>query len=205
MKASHTLSVHAVVIAGVCAINLLLFSVVPAMREAVITRRDTTARNRVRVVADVIPPKKEKPKPTKKRIRNIRSPSTRGMSERMQLKFAPDLGIAGGQGVAVEQQDFEAMVFEEGETDVDARPTHRVPPEYPSRARMDGVEGQVVAVFVVNERGRVETVNIVESPHPALADACRKALRQWRFKPASNKGVPVKMRFRARFPFVLEG
>lgn len=198
-------AVHLVVVSGVVAANLVLFLLIPSLHQAVVKRGvESGLAQKVRVVADLQPPKEQKKQLETKRLRPMALPSAQAQADRTQLKFTPDLGVAAGGGVALDNADFGAMVFEEGQTEENAIPTHQSPPQYPDRARKDGVEGDVSLLFVVNESGSVESVEILSSPHPLLSESCRRAIQSWRFKPARNKGVPVKMRFRIRFPFVLE-
>lgn len=66
----------------------------------------------------------------------------------------------------------------------------KVTPVYPDRAREQGIDGQVLVQALVGKDGLVRDVRIISSI-PSLDDAAVAALRQWRFKPALTKGVPV--------------
>jgi hypothetical protein len=59
MRAFRTVSLHGIVAVGVCSVNLLLFSMVPAMRRTITDEHTDTQKQRLRVVADVVPPKKK--------------------------------------------------------------------------------------------------------------------------------------------------
>ena len=63
----------------------------------------------------------------------------------------------------------------------------------PDSVRVQGVLA-VIAEFVVDAVGRVEpaTINVVASPHPALADAVRAALPGAVFAPARRAGLAVR-------------
>ena len=67
-------------------------------------------------------------------------------------------------------------------------------PAYPDSLRDASVRGQVVAEFVVDERGRVapETIGIVSSTHPLFADAVRDAIAGARFTPAYRQQHVVR-------------
>jgi protein TonB len=58
--------------------------------------------------------------------------------------------------------------------------------EYPESLRTSGIEGQVLAQFVVNENGRIETATfkVLESTNPAFTSAVKSALSRMRFRPA---------------------
>src|SRR5205814_4037876 len=59
-------------------------------------------------------------------------------------------------------------------------------PEYPPSLKDQGVEGQVLAQFVVNESGRYEpgTLKIMSSSNPAFTAAVKEALPRIKFSAA---------------------
>lgn len=79
------------------------------------------------------------------------------------------------------------------------------PPRYPEILRTSGVEGQVVALFVVDEQGRAEetTIRFVRSDNQLFADAVRVALRRMRFIPAEVGGKRVRQLVQMPFVFTL--
>ena len=66
----------------------------------------------------------------------------------------------------------------------------KVKPVYPDEARRAGVTGTVMVQAHVREDGTVGECRVVKSI-PELDAAAIAAVRQWRFKPAMSKGVPV--------------
>ena len=76
-------------------------------------------------------------------------------------------------------------------------------PHYPDALRQMGVEGRVVARFVVDTAGRVEVafVEYVEATHQLFADAVRTALARARFVPAEAGGRRVRQLVVQRFIF----
>lgn len=82
-----------------------------------------------------------------------------------------------------------------------------VRPEYPYMLRSSGTEGQVIAQFVVNEKGRADpkTFRVLSSTHKLFSDAVSRALPQMRFKPAKIGGNPVSQLVQQLFVFKLEG
>ena len=78
-------------------------------------------------------------------------------------------------------------------------------PHYPDALRQMGVEGRVVARFVVDTAGRVEiaSVDYVEATHQLFADAVRTALARARFVPAEVGGRRVRQLVMQRFIFSL--
>ena len=104
--------------------------------------------------------------------------------------------------------------LEEGETvettgaqaNVDPRPVRVVEPEYTSEARRKNVRAEVVVEALVDERGRVQDVKIVEryllgkKPEDremvqligyGLEESAVGAAKKWVFRPARNNGEAV--------------
>ena len=79
------------------------------------------------------------------------------------------------------------------------------PPRYPDALRSAGVEGKVVAQFVVDEAGRVEesTLQFIRGDNALFEDAVRTALRRMRFVPAEVGGRKVRQLVQMPFVFTL--
>jgi protein TonB len=65
---------------------------------------------------------------------------------------------------------------------------------YPESARKDSVEGTVLVVAFIDEKGMVRAVRIEKSIRKDLNEAASQAVMQSRFKPAMLHGKPVKSR-----------
>jgi periplasmic protein TonB len=78
-------------------------------------------------------------------------------------------------------------------------------PEYPASLRDSGIEGQVLAQFVVNESGRYEsgTLKILNSSNPAFTAAVKDALPRMRFSAAQIGGKKVQQLVQMPFQFHL--
>jgi protein TonB len=78
-------------------------------------------------------------------------------------------------------------------------------PDYPSSLRDSGVEGQVLAQFVVNESGRYEggSLKILSSSNPAFTAAVKDALPRMRFSAAQIGGKKVQQLVQMPFQFHL--
>jgi protein TonB len=76
-------------------------------------------------------------------------------------------------------------------------------PEYPSSLKDQGVEGQVLAQFVVNESGRYEsgTLKILQSSNPAFTAAVKDALPRMKFSAAQIGGKKVQQLVQMPFQF----
>jgi TonB family protein len=66
----------------------------------------------------------------------------------------------------------------------------RVPPQYPNLARTMNIKGSVRAVALVAPNGTVKSVE-VKGGHPVLVEEAQKALRQWKFEPASKETYEI--------------
>ena len=77
--------------------------------------------------------------------------------------------------------------------------------DYPEGMRSSGAEGQVLAEFVVNEQGRVETgtFKVLESTNSAFTNAVRNALSRMRFRPAQIGSTKVSQVVQQAFVFKL--
>ncbi len=77
--------------------------------------------------------------------------------------------------------------------------------QYPDGMRSSGAEGQVLAEFVVNERGRVEvsSFKVLESSNSAFTTAVRSALSKMRFRPAQIGSTNVSQVVQQAFVFRL--
>ena len=126
-------------------------------------------------------------------------------------------GVAGGSSNGVK-----GGTGKEGDTGKEAGPVHTGPymefqvekavekiggeaPEYPASLRSQGVEGRVLAQFVVGENGRYEggSLKILESSNPAFTAAVKDALPRMRFSAAQIGGRKVAQLVQMPFQFHL--
>lgn len=92
-------------------------------------------------------------------------------------------------------------IFDLGDVDSPPVPRTRIEFNYPSSAKRRGITGVVKVEYVVDQNGRVDDINIVESPDRILSDATEDVLRRARFEPATKGGNVVKVRMRASVPY----
>jgi protein TonB len=77
-------------------------------------------------------------------------------------------------------------------------------PEYPFASRQRGEQGVVGVVIRVGETGAVTAVEVAQSSgYPALDDSARRAVLQWKLKPAMRDGVPIPGSIRTAIHFSL--
>jgi protein TonB len=85
---------------------------------------------------------------------------------------------------------------------VEANLIHDVPPQYPSEAGRERIEGTVVLLAVIGTDGAVKDVQLESGP-PLLAQAAIDAVKQWRYKPYFMNGVPVEIDSRITINFTM--
>lgn len=77
--------------------------------------------------------------------------------------------------------------------------------KYPPLAQENGIQGRVIAQFVVNKDGSIVEPAILKSVHPLLdAEAMRVALSMPKWTPGRQKGQPVRVRFSLPLTFRLQ-
>lgn len=148
------------------------------------------------------------PKPVKK----PQTPSRRPLKTRITLPFEVNPRLPGGPG-SLELPPIESAplihgmpgAFSEGQLDAPLTHLVRMPPMYPMRARQRGIEGWVKISFLVNEKGGVEDISVLEAIPPGIFESSvRRCARRWRFNPGTIEGMPVKTRVQTTVRFELE-
>lgn len=137
----------------------------------------------------------EKKEKRKLKVRDAKPQKSAAKAEtgRFQLK----LGVANEGGVSVSESDTKVIVYNEGEVDQEAVPTKRNLPRKPQAAEAAGVTGEVEVEFVVDEGGKVISAKAVKvNPDGyGFKEAAVNAIWEWRFKPATYKKIPVRVRY----------
>ncbi len=115
-------------------------------------------------------------------------------------------GVAGGvakgkEGGAVVQSDQPYFEFQVEKPVVPAPGS--VSPRYPDMLRQAGVEGEVLAQFVVDTTGKAEagSLKILKSSHDMFVQSVKNALPQMKFIPAEVGGRKVKQLVQQPFTF----
>ena len=115
-----------------------------------------------------------------------------------------DSGTTTGPRASAGSTDRRAYDVSEVESPVAA--IGAVAPEYPSVLRASGVEGQVLAEFVVNELGRadVATFRVVSATNDVFAESVLRSLPRMRFRAARIGDRSVAQLVRQQFVFRLD-
>jgi Ca-activated chloride channel homolog len=80
----------------------------------------------------------------------------------------------------------------------------KVQPAYPKIAKAAKLSGVVQVLVTINESGDVIDAQVI-SGHSLLRNSALEAAKQWRFKPTTISGQPVKVRGEISFNFSLKG
>ena len=108
-------------------------------------------------------------------------------------------GVEGGKAVVQSDQPYFEIQVE--------KPVVPAPgstsPRYPDMLRQAGVEGEVLAQFVVDTTGRAEagSLKILKSSHDLFVQSVKNALPQMKFIPAEVGGRKVKQLVQQPFTF----
>jgi TonB family protein len=92
------------------------------------------------------------------------------------------------------------------ESDVVSQPIRlwAVNPVYPDVARAAQIEGDVLVLAVIGPDGRVTQAEILRSVHPALNEAARQAVLQYRYTPGRRNGEPDTFKIQVPISFRLK-
>ena len=82
---------------------------------------------------------------------------------------------------------------------------NKAPPRYPYRAWRSGIQGSVLVRYIIDRRGRVREVRILEPAHESLNNEAVSAIRTWRFQPHHVDGKAVEVVHDLRVIFELTG
>ena len=83
-----------------------------------------------------------------------------------------------------------AVALAEGQRER-AVPVRTVAPEMPVAFMREGGSGLVTVSFKVDEQGNVQEAKVEKSTHRILEEPTLRALKKWKFKPATEDGVAV--------------
>jgi protein TonB len=69
----------------------------------------------------------------------------------------------------------------------------RIDPDYPEAARRAHLEGTLILEAVITASGSVQEVRVLRTLSPLLDEAAVRAVRQWRYRPATLDGRAVSV------------
>ena len=80
----------------------------------------------------------------------------------------------------------------------------RVMPRYPALARRRNIGGAVVVRGIVRRDGTIDNVEIIKDLPYGLGEEARRAVSQWRFRPATYRGEPIDVYYTVTVNFRLQ-
>jgi TonB family protein len=120
------------------------------------------------------------------------------------LKIAETVATGDQRPPAQQIDDDATRAYSEIEVDSAAtRDPDSDGPVYPPKLMAKGIEGSVLATFVVDESGRPDITTFIplEATNPEFADAVRLALPRMKFRPAKRGASTVRQQVEQRFTF----
>ena len=214
------ISIWTTSLVGALLFNLFLFCILPALLQ-----RDIEGGTHHKEFQTVNFYKAKLPRPPKKKKPRVKIPEQLktvtqrpNLLRRLPVKNIPltyelDPRITGGPSLPpsppMVNYDFSNFSFtgefEIGEIDGPLIPVVKIPPPYPFRARRMGIEGSVRIEFLVNEKGNVEKLKILDANPPNIFEqSVKRTVLSWRFKPGTLEGEPVKVRAMTTIRFSLD-
>jgi len=104
-------------------------------------------------------------------------------------------GLLGKTGNSVMTEDL---------VDVPPKAKSRGTFKYPKSAKKKGIKGYVVLSILIDERGRVDQAQVLESnPSGIFDEAALQGINAWRFEPAKYEGKKVKVWAKQKISFDL--
>jgi len=159
------------------------------------------------------PEKKEEEIKPKKKIMRVKKPLYYHKIKINRLKFDINPKLTGGPGAFASPEmtkfNFSGLglkdIFDLAEVDSAPMPVAQMQPLYPIRAKRAGIEGWVKVIFVVNTKGLVEKLQIIEArPENVFDQSVIRCLSAWRFSPGVYEGEPVNTLVGTTIKFELE-
>jgi TonB family protein len=83
--------------------------------------------------------------------------------------------------------------------------SYNLKPYYPQTAKEKGWQGTVILEATLDKKGRVGEIRKIQSSgFPLLDEEAIKAVKKWRYQPATQDGKPIEWRVRVKYVFKLE-
>jgi TonB family protein len=85
--------------------------------------------------------------------------------------------------------------------DVELKLIKRVEPKYPKEAIKKLTGGEVLLEALIDKEGNVIDVKVIDGKHQVLNDAAIDAVKQWKYEPYKENGIPKKVRYKVTLNF----
>ncbi len=125
------------------------------------------------------------------------------VSELSVDKIPIAVGVPGGEG---DRPIFDGdKIFKHGDLDNTPRARVTASPTYPFEARHNGLVGEVIVEFTVDETGNVHAPTVARSSNRVFDEAALRAVARWKFEPGKRDGRAVRFRMALPIVFTLNG
>jgi protein TonB len=186
------------------AITFGLFFVMQALVGAEGEKLDAKASN----IVDFVRLKRDTRPETKKReIPDRKAPDQPPTPPQMDFSQNLNADAVGGAIVPVVDATIDLVSADlgSGGSDRDVVPLVRVEPQYPMRAKQQGVEGWVELMFTITKMGTVTDIIVTAASSGTVFNrAAVQAVSKWKYNPKIEGGVTVdRPRVRQRIKFQL--
>jgi protein TonB len=184
-----------VLVAAAAVINIGLFAVM-----GLLVRKDREPPEMEEVtsvsLANLTPPEP----PAQEEIKEPEPPPAQEKPDFAPDLVQPSLGDLGTGGLSINMgitnvetsTEDKSFIFDSVDLDQAPQVLVQTPPDYPFKAREQGIEGYVAVKMLVREDGSVGQINVVKAkPQGYFETAVRRALPNWSFQPGRIGGEPV--------------
>jgi TonB family protein len=107
-------------------------------------------------------------------------------------------GVAATDGLARPQGTAAGPLYDAASKDVTAPVPESTDVRIPESLRRSGPAGDVFVELVLSATGTVESATVRQSPDAVFGALVARAAMNWRYRPASKAGVPVRYRLIAK-------
>jgi protein TonB len=114
----------------------------------------------------------------------VAPPTSKAASPAVPVVTKPAAATASSSNIVLNGESSAVILSSKG---AEKRLAHSFPPKYPVGAGVGGADGTVVLKAVVDENGKVDSLQLVEGD-ATLATAAIQAVKQWRYRPYLRNG-----------------
>ncbi len=136
---------------------------------------------------------------------NVIRPGLTTMNSGSDAPAALEIALRPNPAPAIEETRPEAGVSIEPPELTGGQLIQRVEPDFPRSARRRGVNGMVELAFTIDQRGQVQSIDVVQEKPIGwrFGEAARAAIEQWRFEPFRRGDNTVERQVRMEVEFDL--
>lgn len=202
-------------------ISILLFAIMPLLlvplKSYPVRERYVIQNKEIFILEPNTPEEVKEPEPLKplsKRPHILVSPApVKGPKPKNQMAFIINNSLTGGPSEfkLAAPARISALelglpnIFNAGDLDHPLISVKRMPPVYPVHAKQEKIQGYVTIQFIVNTRGAVEDVTVIESNPSGIFDqSVITCVHKWLFKPGAVNGEVVNTLAQTTVNFELE-